>query len=283
MILKANDTVALVACSNPYSKNRKPELNNLISTLESFKLNVLVSPYIFEENFSPQNKAKILNEYFEDKNIKLIFDISGGDLCNEILPFLNFEKIRNTFPLYCGYSDNSVLINALYKLSSKYSLNYQVNRLIGSNSEYQKSLFKDYFFKGEPSLLTPNFTWINGNYLKGTVIGGNLRCTLKISGTKFMPDFSNKILFLESLGGDKNKVITYLNQYAQIGAFQNLNGIILGEFTEFEEKESLDTLLSLLVPLLPNKSIPIIKTSELGHSQNSKAIYIGNEIILRKS
>ena len=50
-----------------------------------------------------------------------------------------------------------------------------------------------------------------------------------------MPNFDNKILFLESLGGDLNKIATFIEQYHQIGAFDKINGILLGEFTELEK------------------------------------------------
>lgn len=46
--------------------------------------------------------------------------------------------------------------------------------------------------------------------MEGIVVGGNLRCLLKFVGIKYMLDFENKILFLESMGGDIFKILIYL-------------------------------------------------------------------------
>ena len=34
-------------------------------------------------------------EFYEDASIKAIFDISGGDLANTILPYLDYERIAS--------------------------------------------------------------------------------------------------------------------------------------------------------------------------------------------
>ncbi|MGL5151301.1 MAG: LD-carboxypeptidase, partial [Clostridium sp.] len=121
--------IALVACSNPYKLINKPKLNNLVTILSSMNLEVVVSPFIFEDKSTPSNRANIFMEYMLDPSISIIFDISGGDLCNEILDFIDFDKLKENTTLYCGYSDNSVLINALYAKCNITSLNYQITRL----------------------------------------------------------------------------------------------------------------------------------------------------------
>ncbi|MGL4729972.1 MAG: LD-carboxypeptidase, partial [Clostridium sp.] len=107
------------------------------------------------------------------------------------------------------------------------------------------------------------------------VVGGNLRCTLKLAGTSYIPNFNNTILFIESLGGDENKVKTYLTQFKQIGAFSNLNGLIIGEFTELQNALGYDAPINILKSIIDINQIPIIQTRELGHDQSSKAIFIG--------
>lgn len=71
---------------------------------------------------------------------------------------------------------------------------------------------------------TPSFKYefIRGSKMEGMVVGGNIRCFLKLMGTKYQPDFNNKILFLESLSGDCAKMATFLSQYKQVGAFDNI-------------------------------------------------------------
>ena len=37
--------------------------------------------------------------------------------------------------------------------------------------------------------------------MEGIVVGGNIRCLLKLAGTPYWPDMREKILLLESFGG----------------------------------------------------------------------------------
>jgi len=125
-----------------------------------------------------------------------------------------------------------------------------------------------------------NYDFIRGNNLEGKVLGGNIRCLLKLAGTKFLPSFDNNILFLEAMGGDFNKISTFASQLYQIGAFNNIKGLLLGTFLEYEEKSNI-SVEEIFIKYLP-KDIPIVKTKELGHLSNSKAIEIGGYIKLNK-
>lgn len=281
-ILNKGDTIALIACSNGLSPNMNNTILNLEKTLRTLSLNIIRGNSLFKENniyCEPAKKrAESLMKCFISPNIKAIFDVSGGDLCNEILPFLDFELIASNPKPFFGYSDLSVIINSIYSNCNIPTYLYQIRNLIGENSSNQILNFTNSLFKGTSDLFTFSYKWIQGNSMEGILIGGNMRCTLKLSGTKFMPDFNNKILLLESLGGDVAKVRTAFTQYKLIGAFDNINGIILGNFSEMENNKYTPTVENILIDILDNPNIPVIKTNSIGHNSDSKAAIIGKWI-----
>lgn len=272
------DTIGIIACSNGYPLDKKFVILKLIKILESIGLNVEYSNSIYRNegvfNGTNYEKAKDLNNFFSDDKIKGIFDISGGDLCNGLLPYIDFDIIKKNPKPFFGYSDLSVLLNAINKMSNISTYNYQIRNLVGKNGEIQLKNFINTFIYNEDDLLNFKYHFIQGNTMEGVVVGGNLRCTLKLAGTNFMPDFTNKLLFLESLGGDVAKITTYLNQYNQIGAFEKVKGIILGTFTEMDVNNLNPKVEDILLSIIP-KNIPVIKTEELGHGNDSKCIIIG--------
>lgn len=278
-MLHIGDTIGLVACSNGLSISQTDNINNLINTLNNLGLKVKLSPFIFAKNSifngSPKEKAEALENMFLDSTVKIIFDISGGDLCNEILEYLNLDLIKDNPKVFCGYSDVSVLLNTLYSKCNITTYYYQIRNIISEYRDSQINDFKDFFFNNNNSLLNFSKEWIQGNSMEGIVVGGNLRCTLKLAGTPYLPDFKNKILFLESLGGDIGRIYTSLVQYKNIGAFDNLNGIILGNFTEMEKNNYNPTVVELLLKVLGSTTLPIIKSNNLGHGKDSKSIPIG--------
>lgn len=42
---------------------------------------------------------------FRDKDIKAIFTVKGGEMANGILPFIDFENIKNNPKIFLGMSD----------------------------------------------------------------------------------------------------------------------------------------------------------------------------------
>lgn len=287
-LLKENDKVAFFASSNGLSPLLKSNIFSLKKLFNSLGLEVIYGNELFyEKENSPFNedaiaKAKSLENLFADKSIKAIFDISGGDLSNGLLSYVNFDIIKKNPKPFFGYSDLSTLLNALYKKCGFPTFHYQIKHLINNpNSENQIKLFKESILGDKNDLFKFKYKFIQGNSMKGIIVGGNIRCLLKLSGTDALPDFNKKILFLEGYSGNPAKIYTYLHQYKQIGAFDNLNGILLGTFTEMEENNYKPTVEEMLLKIIPNKSITIAKTSELGHGINSKCITIGGAISLK--
>ena len=114
--------------------------------------------------------------------------------------------------------------------------------------------------------------------MNGYVIGGNLRCFLKIAATEYMPKPENKILFLESYSGGPNKIASLISQLKQIGYFDKINGILLGTFSEMEEKNLKPSVESIILDMLKDKNISIAKTKFLGHRDYARCIIIGNKL-----
>ena len=176
----------------------------------------------------------------------------------------------------------SVLLNALYKCAGIETYHYTVTDLIGKCSEEQISRFQETLLNGKDDIYKIDIEWIQGNEMSGIVIGGNITALLKLAGTKYMPDFEDKILLLESLGGAPNLIGSFLYQLDHIGVFDKIKGIILGSFTDMQEKGFVPDVRELVLEVLGNRDIPIIKTDDIGHDPNAKCIVIGRSIKLKK-
>ena len=115
--------------------------------------------------------------------------------------------------------------------------------------------------------------------MKGIVVGGNIRCLLKLAGTVYWPDFNGKILFIESQDDDFVTVRAELAQFKQIGVFSKIAGMIIGLFgmdSKTDNSKIDECILSCL-----GDDVPVAKTKEIGHSFSSKAIVIGGSLELR--
>lgn len=270
--------VGIVCCSNGQKRANETYINVLEKTLQDIDIESVFSDFIYEkEGIScggAKERGQALMNFYMDDEITEIFDISGGDLANGVLPYLDFDVIAKSSKKFWGYSDLTTVINAIYAKTGKISVLYQVRNLIYQHREQQIKDFQNTVMNGGEDLYKLGYHFVQGNKMQGVVVGGNIRCLLKLAGTEYMPDMTDKILLLESYSGTVAKMETYLCQLQQLGAFDKVAGVLLGTFTEVEEKECVSGIVEL-VQRIAGKDMPIAVTKDIGHGTDAKAIVIG--------
>jgi muramoyltetrapeptide carboxypeptidase LdcA involved in peptidoglycan recycling len=286
-MLSYGSHVGIVCCSNGQVDSYKEKIEILLQTLRELGLIPVCSEYIYEKYSvfcgTGKERAQALMDFFLDSSIKAIFDISGGDLANGVLEYLDFEVIKRNYKPFFGYSDLTTIINAIYAQTGKCSYLYQVRNLIYRNRESQIHDFTESVLHNGDELYHIDYRFIQGQGMKGVVVGGNIRCFLKLAGTPYMPCMSDKILFLESFGGEVAQITTYLHQLRQMNIFQQIKGILLGTFTTLDGKSDMPSVEELIKYIVSNPDLPIARTRNIGHGSDSKCIVIGKEIVLRNT
>ena len=280
-MISENDKIALVVCSNGKKIEDRVRLKKLEVVLKEMSLVPVFSSYIYENKFSRSASAKCraneLMKFYEDDSIKAIFDISGGDLANEVLDYLDYKIIcKNNKPFF-GYSDLTTVLNGITTKTQQKTYLYQIMNIIDNverRVDFEKTLLDN------KSVLT-NISWqfLQGESVEGIVVGGNIRCFLKLAGTEYFPNVDNKVLFLEGMSTTIEGLITHLTQLKQIGVFNKISGLLLGIFTKIEQNFQIEDIYEILKDFVP-ENIPIAKTFEVGHGKDSKMLVIGQKIKL---
>ena len=283
MMLNKNDKIALVVCSNGKNIEDKERLEKLESILVEMGLVPIFTKYIYKDKFGRGAKAQVRAEelmfFYKNKEIKAIFDISGGDIANEILEYLDYDVIKRNYKPFFGYSDLTTVLNALVSKTNEINYLYQILNILESDKIREN--FEDTFLKNNQTLFDVNWKFLQGSRIEGEVIGGNIRCFLKLAGTRYFPEVENKVLFIEGLGTSIEGLVTHLAQLKQIGVFDKISGLLIGTFTKIEKEFSVEKLFEIVQDYIPS-SLPVAKTQEIGHAKNSKALKIGEKIYIKK-
>lgn len=273
--------VGIVACSNGQHMEREYEINDLIKCLSDMGIQSVMAKHLYAKDGvfagTAKERAEDLMTFYQDDNIDAIYDISGGDIANEILMFLDYDIIRSSGKNFWGYSDLTTVINAIYTKTGKPSVLYQVKNLIWNDANLQQKWFRETVIGKDNDLYDIRYEFLQGSNMEGVVVGGNIRCLLKLAGTKYWPDMKGKILLLEALSGKTPQIATYFAQLQQIGVFEEISGILLGTFIKFEQSEVNKSVYELLLPHI-RESLPVAKTPDVGHGTDSKAIRIGEYV-----
>ena len=282
--IKMANGIGLVCCSNGQKKEQFHKIKELEKTLLSMGMEPVFSDCIYEtENVfsgTVKERAEALMKFYLDDSIIEIFDISGGDIANGILPYLDYEIIANSSKRFWGYSDLTTVLNAIYTKTGKESGLYQIKNLIYDDRKRQTANFKNTIIENGYDLFQLDYHFLQQNEMQGIVVGGNIRCFLKLAGTQYMPELTDKILLLESLGGTVPQIETYLCQLQQLGAFDKVAGILLGTFTQMEAEQCMPTVEQLLQRFV-KKDLPVAVTRDIGHGMDAKAIMIGRQYYFR--
>ena len=143
--MQRKNCAALVCCSNARPRKEEKKIEELICFLRGMGFSVLPGELLYERQGvfggTGRERAKELMRFYRDPAVKVIFDISGGDIANGILPFLDFDVIAASRAEFWGYSDLTTVINAIYVKTGKTSVLWQARNLVGADSENQQRRF----------------------------------------------------------------------------------------------------------------------------------------------
>ncbi|MBR0385650.1 MAG: LD-carboxypeptidase, partial [Erysipelotrichaceae bacterium] len=117
--LKKGDTIGLVAPSFgvsgfPY----EDRFNYACKKFKELGFRIVESDHLYGirkgKSASARIRAREFMKMYLDDDIDFIFSVAGGELMLEILPYIDFRKIRKAKPkFFMGLSDNTCLTFAL--------------------------------------------------------------------------------------------------------------------------------------------------------------------------
>lgn len=265
-ILKRGDTIGIVTLGSPLEPQR---INEGIATLRSLGFNVLVGKSVYANTGflagSDEQRAADLMAMFSNKQVKMILPTRGGVGVAGILPFLDFDVIRKNPKIVSGYSDITILLNALYQYANL--LTFQSLLLLDFNLRTPAYNYDQFFlatstFRSPRQIVNPQgipqFSRVPGN-VKGEVVGGNLTSFVDSLGTPYEIDTAGKILVIEETHEPVNTVYRYINHLKIAGKLEDCAGIVMGECTACEpaygvtyDKMITDFVVPLGKPLMTN-------------------------------
>lgn len=194
--MKQGSKIGIVCCSNGLKQEQADTINMLIRILEGAGFVPVLSPFLYEdENGSAgtaRDRARVLMEFYQDDSVEEIFDVSGGDMANEILPYLDFQVISYGKKHFWGYSDLTTILNAIYARTGKSSVLYQVKNLTCEHNQEQLTAFLGTTLAGTSALYDFPCEFLQGSHMEGMVVGGNIRCLLKLAGYPLLARYAGK-------------------------------------------------------------------------------------------
>lgn len=269
--LKTGDTIGIIAPSRKIEEFRE-QIDGGIKILEQMGYRTKLSKNIDKEYYQSagtvQDRIDDLHTMFLDPNIGAIFCALGGDSCNQLLPYIDYELVRNNPKIFIGFSDVTHLLLALNQKSSLMTFHGPSLKDLPvlterSLSFLNKQLSSDDFSGNFP----PDLEVIKPGRARGTLVGGNLFVLNALVSSEYMPKINDKILFWEEIDDNLSAVEFQLHQLRLSGVLEKISGMVVGHITKPEHsKETSRPLSEILLDITRDYRFPIIKVDYFGHN-----------------
>ncbi len=273
--LKANDIIAIVSPSSP---TNRWEVTKTVNFLKSLNLKVEIGKSITKQtnNYrylaaSDKDRIEEFNYYINREDISAIIASRGGYGSMRIIEDINFDSISKNPKIFIGFSDFTFILNAISKINNLATYYGPVG--ISSFTDYTKKYFINALFENQKEIYIvskPEAIVINEGKSEGRLIGGNLTMCCATLGTPYEIMTDNCILMLEDINVEAYEIDRMLNQLKLAGKFNNLQGIVLGYFSNIKRRKHFYpnfsyTILEVFEQVFKPYNIPIIANFPFGH------------------
>jgi len=235
-----------------------------------------------------EERVADIHELFADPQVDMIVCARGGWGGLRLIDKLDYDLIRKNGKLLVGYSDITTLQLAIWTKTGLPSLS---GPMVGVEMGKGIVPFTEKHFFGQIHNENPvyNFDYqetdtsvFKSGRAEGIILGGCLSLVSHQIGTPYSPDYSGTILFLEDVGEKPYKIDRYLAHLKQSGIFDQIYGLILGDFIDCtaDEDEVSFNLDEILDDYFSGVSYPVIRNFPYGHGDLKFSMPVGVKAII---
>lgn len=275
--------VAVVAPSGPVKPDR---LRHGVSVLESWDLEVRVSDaaqgrhgelsYLAEDDGV---RAADFTRSWTDADVDAVWAARGGYGAQRMVDLIDYEALRRVGPKHLiGFSD----ITALHSRIGRELGQITVHGATAAGVEQLEHAptvddLRRLLFDG-PTIGQElcRGTKINSGVATGRLIGGNLSLLASDVGVEPLPSVPS-IVVLEDVEEDAYKVDRMITQLRRSGWFEQVTGVVLGDFTHPDPPE---LMRAMIVDRLGELGLPLIDTDQFGHIDLNRPLPLGAAVRL---
>lgn len=281
--LEAGQKIGILSPSDPIENLENKQFNDGIQFLEKLGFKIIKGKHLNPK--SPQEKAEDLHYLFSNKEVDAIICSQGGDSAEEVLPHINWEIIKDNPKIFLGISDITVLLNSIYHKTGLITFHgNDIKYGFGRNpSDYDKKEFVERLIEGKIGEINPNreSKKIREGKAKGKLLGGNIRCLLKLADTEFWPNFEDSILILEAYHLTEENCLKYFKKLKELGVFDKIKGVVVGFIYGMQvENPKSKQMENILLDFTKDYDFPILKVNNFGHNCPNTTLPIGCQVEL---
>lgn len=218
---------------------------------------------------------------FHNPEVKAILCSRGGYGVMQLLAKLSPETIINNPKWVIGYSDITAM-HAFMQTNGLMSIHAPMARHLAEENDFSAQTLQKILTGDIPEYAFEAHPLNREGSCHGILRGGNLSVLMGLRGTPYDFDPRGTILFLEDIGEQPYHVERMLINLKLGGVFDHLSGLIIGQFTDYEEDElMMKSLHQMIADLVNEYDFPVAFNFPVGHVAENWPLICGAQVELK--
>lgn len=230
-----------------------------------------------------ENRLIAFHSLLKDPEVSMIMAARGGYGLSRLLGQIDYDLLAASRQIIIGFSDFTALHLAALAKANKVTFAGPMAAadFLGTQPADQAWMAQHLWqlLRGEAiSVALDPLPDAGDQTIEGPIWGGNLMVLASLVGTKFFPDISGGILFLEDVDEEPYAIERTLLQLEHAGVFDRQKVLVLGSFANCEPKNANRypySMAHVIETLRERLTIPVITGLPFGHIQRKITLPIG--------
>lgn len=295
--LRSGDTVGIISPAG--ATFNQPDVDIVVDAVRGLGLVPRLAPHVLDQYGylagKDRDRAADVNQFFADPTIAALLPIRGDWGSARILPYLDYDLIRQHPKIIVGFSDLTALLLGITAQTGLVTF-HGPNGLTAWRPD-QTEPFRQVLFEGEAMsfenpvaaedrdrLMQTRFRvqTITPGQARGKLYGGNLSVISGIVGSPYLPDMTGGILFLEDVGESIYRIDRMLTQLKLAGVLDQLAGFVFGQCTNCGPSGGYGalTLEQVLTDHIAPLGIPAWWNAAIGHVEPILTLPLGTDVMM---
>ena len=290
LMQRSIQTIGIVAPSFFIEKNEEYErgIQYLTQNKYTIKYGKTVNRRYYNTTGTAKERADDINSMFGDSAVDMIIATDGGCRAEELIDLLDYDLIRANPKPFCGLSDITHLLLALYTKTNIPVVHGMdiINGFGESDLDVKKkniSCFWNVVNHEISCLDLKKSIVLKPGKGTGIMVGGWLNAIEHLAGGEFFPKNQNIVLLWEAIDEEPNRINMLLHSLRLRGVFRQTVAMVIGELANCVEKEYYDCVPNLdemILEACNEYDFPIIKNAPFGHEKNKQSFQYGTIITI---
>ncbi len=295
--LQPGDTIGIISPAG--ATFRREDLDIVTDAVRGLGLTSQTAPHVLDRYGylagQDRDRAADINQFFADPTIAALLPIRGDWGSARVLPYLDYDLIRQNPKIITGFSDLTALLLGITAQTGLVTF-HGPNGLTAWRPD-QTDPFRQILFEGQAltfenapaaedsdRLMQVKFriNTITSGQAQGRLYGGNLSVLSGIVGSPYLPDLAGAILFVEDVGEPIYRIDRMLTQLKLAGVLDSLAGFVFGQCTNCGPSNGYGalTLEDVLQDHIAPLGIPAWSNAAIGHVEPILTLPMGMEVTI---